>query len=150
LSKDIKTGAASIKSCALRLLSYRARSETELVNRLCLKGFDKEEAQKTVEYLKEIGLINDRELAGSILRYCTESRIMGSASTRAYMRKRGVPEELIREIKFNDEDELQKGRKLLQAKQRYLKDYDSNKLYRFLQRRGFSSDVIKKLITDDK
>lgn len=137
---------AGIKSCALKLLTYRARSESEMVNRLCLKGFDRVEAQKTAEYLKEIGLINDKELAGSLLRYCTEQRIMGTASCRAYMRKRGVPEELIRDIEFSDEGEFEKAKKLIERKKRFLKDYDSNKLYRFLQRRGFSSEVIQKLM----
>jgi regulatory protein len=143
-SKDTKP--VSIKSCALKLLTYRARSESELINRLCLKGFDEAEAQKTAQYLKEIGLINDNELAGSLLRYCTESRIMGKASCRAYMRKRGVPEELVREIEFTNDQELEKAKRLVEKKKSILKGYDSNKLYRFLQRRGFSPEVILKLM----
>lgn len=142
-SKDTPSG---IKSYALKLLTYRARSEGELINKLCQKGFDKSDAQITADYLKEIGLINDKELAGSLLKYCKDNRIMGSASTRAYMRKRGIREELIREIEFTDEEELEKAKRLIERKKRFLKGYDTNKLYRFLQRRGFSSEVIHRVM----
>ena len=57
------------KTLALRILGGRDLSAKALEKRLVSKGTSEETASKTVDWLKEIGLINDAEHACSIVRH---------------------------------------------------------------------------------
>ena len=53
---------------ALKLLSYRQRSEKEMCDSLKRKGFDEDIINHTLEYCKERDYLNDRKFAKALLR----------------------------------------------------------------------------------
>lgn len=75
------------KEAALRLLSYRARSEEELRQRLAQKGYAAGTVRRVIAELRRVDLVNDRQFAESWV----ESRLAGRRAGR-----RGLLWELIR------------------------------------------------------
>ncbi|MCS7224536.1 MAG: RecX family transcriptional regulator [Armatimonadetes bacterium] len=57
---------------AVRLLTVRARSARELKDRLLERGFSQSVSAQVVRRLKRCGLVNDRELAESVVRWALE------------------------------------------------------------------------------
>ncbi|MCR4563634.1 MAG: recombination regulator RecX [Clostridiales bacterium] len=77
-------GAVSFRrafNAGMNLLSYRAHGKKELVNKLVAKKHDRASAEKAVERLEELKLINDLDYAEMMVRHlekkgCSEKRIM--------------------------------------------------------------------------
>jgi SOS response regulatory protein OraA/RecX len=131
---------------SLRLISIRGRSEREISKRLGEKGYLQTEVEETVVRLKAAGFIDDARLAEALIRTCTERRPMGAAGCRRLLKDRGIPEEIFKALKFTHEEELENAMKLVEKKSKLPEKYPplvrKNRLFGFLQRRGFSSDVI--------
>ena len=74
------------------------------------------------------------------------SRKYGAARIRQDLKSKGVPDEIVDSV--SDVGELERARAILQRKYRSLAATreEKAKRARFLQSRGFSSDVIRKLI----
>lgn len=130
---------------ALRLLSFRARSEREMTDRLVKKGFAPEVTDKTVLRLRELGLLND----GVLARDMTESRRRGGRGDhriRQELRKRGLPQASIAEALavVPEEDSGDRAWAALQKRALRLKGLDRERAYRrlngFLIRQGFGID----------
>jgi regulatory protein len=139
------------KRYALRLLSYRGRSERELRERLGKKGYSEEEVFRTLDYLKQTGFIDDVALAGHLKRQVLEQKHLGYVAARQFMLKRGLSRAVIDSTLGYDEDaDLVNAGKLLDKKCRtmgnYLTEKDKKRLYDFLARRGFARAVIGKAL----
>jgi regulatory protein len=92
---DKALGAA--KACALRILGKRALSAREMENRLKSKGESEEIAARIVEWLVNIGLVNDEEYAESIVsHYCAKG--YGPAKIRNELFRRGIEREMWDEV----------------------------------------------------
>jgi regulatory protein len=149
-TKTVQDGSAAGRTgawgCSLRLIGIRGRSESELLKRLGDKGFSEAEVGETIERLKAAGLINDAELAASLVRICTGRRPMGAAGCRRLLKERGIPEEIFKALRFTHEEELENAMRLVEKKKKLMDKYPppvrKNRLFGFLQRRGFSADVI--------
>ncbi|NPA57839.1 MAG: regulatory protein RecX [Aquificae bacterium] len=126
------------KSYALRLLAKKDYFEGELREKLARKGFSQEEIDRTVNYLKEEGLIDDRKL---IERYKELSLQKGKSSAylKAKLLRKGV-----REVEISFEEELQSALYLLENKFRKEKNYPN--VVKFLKNRGFSYGVIQEAV----
>lgn len=154
---SIQSPRRSVLHYAYKLLSYRSRSEAEMVRRLRMKGFDEPSVSKAISRLKESGFLDDRKLAASLRRYAEESKQLSIAGTRGFLLQRGVPEEMIDEV-VGDIDEIETATKLVEKKiagwrkQSFsrkgsqLDDTLIRKLYRMLYRKGYPSDAIKKVL----
>lgn len=131
---------------ALKLLSYRGRSERELINRLSIKGYSDEEIKKSLEELKDIGLIDDRKIALDFKNYAKETKKLGSMGIRNFLLSRGIPIDVIEEI-CDDNDEEEDAYELIQKRIRNLEDEKAKKrIYSLLQRRGYSFETIRKVL----
>jgi regulatory protein len=62
-------GAKNIKDVCLRLLATREHSRKELLDKLALRGFDKDDAQAVIDELAEQGWQDDLRYAESYTRY---------------------------------------------------------------------------------
>ena len=145
--------AHDAKRYAFRLLGYRGRSERELRERLEKKGFSGDEISRTLEDLKRSGFVDDEALAGHLRRLALEQKHLGYAAARQFMRKRGLPRELVdAALGYDEETELENARRLLDKKCRtmgnYLTEKDRKRLYDFLSRRGFAGGVIGKALKE--
>jgi len=84
---------SSSKARAMRILGNRNYSALEMERRLVGKGETQETACKTVEWLENIGAINDEEFAEMIVRqYCAKG--YGISRIRDELYRRGIPREM--------------------------------------------------------
>ena len=101
--------ALKVKERALRLLTVRSRSRSELRQRLLRADFEPEEVEAALNDLEAVGLIDDeafaRELAESQRR-----KGMGRRAGMAALRVKGVDRELAERIAgdVNPEDETER------------------------------------------
>lgn len=139
------------KKYSFKLLGYRGRSETELIERLKKKGFSEEIVSCTLKYLKQAGYLDDRALALNLKREALKNRLLGYNGAKRFMLKRGLSIEVIESSLDYDEDiELQNAKELLNKKFKSIGDYPSisekRRLWNFLLRRGYSFSTISKAL----
>ena len=91
LCKDLELGSS--KARALRILGSRSMSAREMEKRLVNKGESAETARRTVEWLEDIGAVNDMEYAGSIANHYY-SKGYGFARIKDELYKRGIEREM--------------------------------------------------------
>ncbi len=132
---------------ALRLLSYRPRSEAEIRQRL-YRRFEKETIDRVVLHLKERQIVDD----GAFARFWTENRESFNPRSKRLLklelRRKGIDSEVVDEVLEGVDDE-ESAYRAAQRKGRNLeKDYETfrQKLGAFLSSRGFSYGVINRTI----
>ena len=87
------SGLAMAKARALRIINARPMSREELIKRLIEKGETPENAEACADWLCRMGLINDAEYAGSVVRHYA-AKGYGSARIKQELRHHGVPREM--------------------------------------------------------
>lgn len=87
------SGLAMAKARALRIINARPMSREELRKRLIEKGEMPENAEACADWLCRMGLINDAEYAGSVVRHYA-AKGYGSARIKQELRHHGVPREM--------------------------------------------------------
>lgn len=85
--------AASAKERAVRIISATPVSARELEARLVRKGEDAEHSRAAVQWLAELRLLDDRQLAGQIVRSGL-AKGYGAARIRQMLYEKRVPKEL--------------------------------------------------------
>ncbi len=85
--------ASNIKAKAANMIAARPLSKKELQKRLMQKGGDAESAEAAVEWLEDLGAVNDAAYASSLVRHYS-SRGYGKGRIREELHRRGVAKEL--------------------------------------------------------
>lgn len=151
--------AGKARSHALRLLSYRGRSEKELRDRLGKKGFSQEEIGDALAFLRAAGFLDDKALAEDLKRQAITNKLLGVEGVRRFMQQRGLSREIIEEaLGYDEETELHNIRKLIEKKQKTIEKYPEPKRTRsligFLMRKGYHRGLIikalKNTMTDEE
>ena len=130
-------------SRALGYLGYRARSEKEVRDRLRRYGHGEEMVESVIGRLEELGYLDDEEFARLVAR--AKARRYGPRRISAELRRSGVGAELAEEVvgeEFAGRSEVEEARSV--AAQRYNRggsDAEVRRVYGFLVRRGYSSEV---------
>jgi regulatory protein len=130
-------------SRALGYLGYRARSEKEVRDRLLRYGHGEEVVESVVGRLGELGYLDDEDFARTVAR--EKARRYGPRRVLGDLRKSGVDAELARDVvdeEFAGRSEMEEARSV--AAQRYNRggsDAQARRVYGFLVRRGYSSEV---------
>ena len=142
----------SVQRClnvATRYLSYRPRSESELRERLCQRGFDSDSVEVVLDRLREQGLVNDVDFA----QFWQDNRQSFSPRsrwlTRLELRRKGVAEEIIDQVVSAASDDDSAYRAALgRARRLPVSDYQGfrRRLGGYLKRRGFSYGVINNTV----
>lgn len=142
--EDAESAYNKAKNAALRLLSYRSRSEREVRRRLQGR-FTGEVIDSTVSDLRTQGLLDDAAFAREWREHREKSRPKGPAVIRQELQRLGVDREVIREA-LSDFDSAANAYK---AGSKYAAKLpiDETSVFRrklgaFLHRRGFEGDVI--------
>lgn len=81
------------KARALRIINARPMSREELRKRLVEKGETSENADECAEWLCQMGLINDAEYAGSVVRHYA-AKGYGASRIKQELRRHGLSREL--------------------------------------------------------
>ncbi|WCF11663.1 RecX family transcriptional regulator (plasmid) [Paenibacillus thiaminolyticus] len=140
---------------AVTLLSYRLRSEKELINRLRQKGFEENRIAKTIAKLKSYGYINDESFARSLAKDKQNIKKLGFRGVKYELKQKGVNQDIIQEIEndlYDEERELEQAIFLCEKKLRVLgENLESpkikQKMLQFLIRKGYSFEIAKAAIS---
>ena len=141
---------ALAKARALRIINARPMSREELRKRLVEKGETPENAEECAEWLCQMGLINDAEYAGSVVRHYA-AKGYGASRIKQELRRHGVSRELWDEAmeQMPEQDEY-----LARFLRSRLSDPGDRaqvkKVSDALFRRGYSWDQIKPYASDGR
>ena len=78
---------------ALKYLTYRMRSESEVRKKLDEKGYEPQEIDETVEKLKQYKYIDDEAFALELMRSKTAARPIGKRKLKGHFYKAGISDE---------------------------------------------------------
>ena len=148
----IEEEQAKANDYALRFLSYRQRSEKEIRDKLAKKDFGNEFIENTIAYLKYNSLIDDLEFARSFTRDKIHLNKHGPQKIKYELYKKGISSEIIDKVLDEDDTEYERAMEVAKKKLPSYKNDDKNAKYRklggFLQRRGYSSDCVYKILKE--
>lgn len=136
---------------AYRLLSFRARTEREISDRLKQREYEENVIADTVQYLREQNLLDDADFATRFA--ANRSRTHGDRAIGMELRQKGVAAETIKETLAEnaDEDQERATVRALAVKRVGERPSDrspqaKSRLWAFLARRGFGSGAIKSVV----
>lgn len=136
------------KDIALKFLSYKARSEKEVRDKLVSKEVESMTIDRVIEFLKRYDYINDEKFANSYVRERIRLKLEGRKKLVYDLRQKGIKQEIIDHVLDNtDIDEIDQAIQLLEKKVHDKTELDikeKQRIYQFLLRKGFSYDIIKK------
>jgi regulatory protein len=138
---------------SLNLLSFAQRSRKELAERLKLKHFSQTAIDNAVERLAELGYINDALFAKNLMEL-RRLQGRGSESIKFEMRRKGVPPGIISETmlmnRLTAEQEAEAILPIAKKKLTRMRSVPQEKalmrLTGFLERRGFSREVVNNVL----
>jgi regulatory protein len=137
----------SLRQQAIRLLARREHTRAELARKLGGLG-TREEIDAVLADLEQNGLLSDARAAAAYVR--GHAGRLGAARLRQTLRTKGVAGELIEEQVAELPDELTRAREVW-AKKFGTVPADARewaRQARFLQSRGFATDVIRRLLRE--
>ena len=138
-------------SRVLGYLGYRSRSEKEVRERLRRYGYGEETVDSVVGRLEELGYLDDEDFARLLARGKARKRY-GSRRVSAELRRSGVGAELAEKVvaeEFAGKSEKEEARSV--ATQRYNRvgsEAEARRVYGFLVRRGYSSEVCAEVASE--
>jgi regulatory protein len=134
-----------LRARALRLLARREHSRTELARKLAPRAESCAALEVLLASLEERKQLSNERYAAERARVL--SRKYGAARIRQDLKSKGVDRETLARV--SSEGELERARGILQRKYREpaATREERAKRMRFLQSRGFTSDVARKLLS---
>jgi len=131
---------------ALYFLKFRPRTVFEIEQKLKSKRYDDKEIAATVAVLKRNKLLDDENFAKMWVRDRNHLKPTGSYLLKLELKKLGVNDNIIEKSLVNqDEEDL--ARRAIESKNRYC-HADFPKKAAFLQRRGFKTSIIYKVLKE--
>ena len=147
---------SSLRQAALKRLARREHSRLELENKLSALG-TAEEIATVLDHLEQTGLLSDERTAAAYL--SGHAAKLGTMALRYRLRTKGISEELIDASLAQAIQADSLGSEEERARELWRRKFSHPpgdarewaKQARFLQSRGFSSDVIRRVLktTDD-
>lgn len=138
-----------LRERALRLLARREHSRVELLRKLERAGFVRTDIDPLLDAFEAKNWLSDHRFAES---YVADHRARAGSVKLAYdLRQRGVSDSVIESILGDNRDsELDRAREVWRKKFGVAPAdaADKAKQMRFLQSRGFSSEVIRRAVSD--
>ena len=140
------------KEYALKLITFKDRTEKELIERLKEKKFSEENIEATVEFMKEYGYINDKSYTERYVSDCVKLKAWGKNRIRKELLYKGIERELIDkkldELQFDTREILEK-----EMEKRFKNaDFENPKqrarIFSYFARRGYSLSEIRGAINN--
>ena len=147
----------SARNAALRLISYRPRTERELRDRLREKEYPDTDIVATIEDLKRSGLVNDAEFARTYLRDALALRPKGKLALKRKLLLLGLDKSIVEESLQEVFSEVNQEDAALEAARRFLRKSGGkkrtedpaairNRLANYLARQGYGWDTIRPVL----
>ena len=137
------------------LLTVRDRTRAEIARLLSAKGFARADSQVALDRLKEEGYLDDQRFATIWARSRLRTKPMGPYRLSKELEAKGVKEQLVREVlgDIYEEGEEPVARRAIAGKLPALGRLPAPsrtlRVARFLHRRGFSTEVIWRLLHEE-
>lgn len=142
-----------LKETALRILSRRDHSEYELIQKLLLKGFSREEIQPVMMYCQDYGYLDDLRYALSAVRQGM-NKGHGERRIRQLLQQNRVADDVVNiALEQLVPDWFELAKQLAEKKfkaQPAIEAKEQAKRVRFLQSRGFSFEQIHYALSDQE
>lgn len=138
---------------AIKILSRRSHTVKELEIKLLRKGYSEEVVKEIINYCLRKGYLDDVEFTRQWIMGRLRYKPRGKNLIVQELRQKGVPSSIIHNTLENlltSEEELNLAVELLRKKISKCGGLDQRKkmqLYRFLGRKGFSSEIINKAMS---
>lgn len=132
-------------SAALRLLSHRARSETEMRTRLAMRGIAPAVVDFEIERLRQTGLLDDQKFARSWVEERKQNAPRGKRMLEYELLGRGIEPEAAAQVTAGiDDREVALGLARDKANRAKLESYEefAGRISGLLRRRGFDYDAV--------
>lgn len=137
------------KATALRLLATRDRSAKELKERL-ERRFSPDEAQEALEYLQQLGYLDDLRFARNFVEYRNLHRPTGNYLLRLELSAKGVKDSYIEQVLNPPDVEYELALQLASQRLGRLEREDAlvrlRRIYSLLQRRGFPAHLARQVV----
>ncbi len=137
---------------ALRMLTRRDYTAFELREKLLAREHAPDDITAALDSLIADGFLDERRVATSYVRVASSVKGRGRLRIARELEARGISKAIIREAldALPAEDEAESVRRFLERKRlpRHLPAADHRRLFAQLLRRGFSADVIARVIRD--
>ncbi len=142
-----KSNERRAKDKALWLISYRSHSKKELFDKL-RRDFDEDSAQKAVDRMQELGLINDGEFAKAYARKLVYGKKMSLRAAELELRRKGIDnitaEQVLSDLEYDAQTQIIE---FISKKYRNIEDEKvKRRAVAALQRKGYGWDDIKQAI----
>lgn len=141
------------KNKALSILSKSDQSEKKLREKL-LNDYDENIVEEVLEFLKGYKLINDNLLAEKIVHDNMNLSKFGKNKIKQNLYNKGIAASDIQDAisQINPDDEYENAKYLAEKRLKRLKGEDKNKInqkiYQHLAYKGFSYDIIKRVLRE--
>lgn len=142
-----KSNERRAKDKALWLISYRSHSKKELFDKL-RRDFDEDSAQKAVDRMQELGLINDGEFAKAYARKLVYGKKMSLRAAELELHRKGIDnitaEQVLSGLEYDAQTQIIE---FISKKYRKIEDEKvRRRAVAALQRKGYGWDDIKQAI----
>ena len=141
------------RESALRLLSYRDRSESEIRRRLAGNDFPEDIVDEVIDHLAGVGLIDDGKFSRDWVKQRAISRPMGRTRLAWELRAKGVDQPAIEEALAGLDENAEYETALSLVAKKAEKSDTSDPSFRtrtasFLRRRGFGWNAIARALDE--
>lgn len=140
------------KSYAFDLLTARSHSAKELSKKMKIKGFNDEAINRIVELLEKLGYVKDEKFAKEWVESRMLNRPKGKIALEHELLSKGIDKTTVKRV-VGEIDEVEEGKMAWQLAKKRLKNYAGlnkitikRRLYSYLLRRGFSSEITSEVL----
>ncbi len=141
---EISEKQAAVRDGA-KMLSAAAKSKSDFIRKLILKGHSRETAEQAAEFFEEKGFIDDRKFAESYVRDAIGLKKDGKTKIAFSLKKYGISDDIISEV-MQEADDTEGLRSL--AEKELARCSDLNKVKRRLYSKGYSIWDINSIIDE--
>ena len=134
-------------NAALKYVLKEAHTKHEVTQFLYKKGADEKTTYRILHRLEEGHFLDDRLYANIYARDAATVKLLGRNRVLANLNEKGISDDIIKDIEFDEENELAKARKYaFMANKKYASSANMKKMYKVISallRRGFDEEIAK-------
>jgi regulatory protein len=142
----------TVKETAFRLLTRRPHSKKELEKKLLARNFNREIIYSVTNDLENNHYLNDEKFSQDFVQEKQKKKHLGKNQIKAKLKEKGIPDEIINENlnKITDSEEFESAMIIARKKLSQLKNMEDLKkkkqrIYSFLQLKGYNFEIIRKV-----
>lgn len=143
------------RTAAMDFLAYRARSQREVHQKLRQKGFGENLIERVIAQLVEYGYLDDATFAQRYVEARFRNKGYGTRRIQQELRRLGVAHTLAQQVTDSIDADAQQAKARAVAEKRWHQlrtetnlSKKRKKLYDYLLRRGYPSDVVRHLVDE--